>query len=255
MGSDQADSLTITLDDLQQHVVRYGLDVLPPIDVRNETTRAHDLFRSFQERWSQFYQEFSFRPQSGELAILAAYGSNRGVVKIPTFTLTRRGPVLRFPLRLQDLGDFNQDQDLDEVFRGSLGLTRKTFPGLQIYRVGLVRELVFGTGQTPSIPYLSSRVGTFPGAAPRGGQILVAFRDSLCNIRVKVQTIEMRRVTRTPTVHLLSDQPEYGLQVEFDVNNVEMKPQSDADLESTLQRAHSLWPKELLRFINWSETS
>jgi len=254
MGSDQADSLTITLDDLHQHVVRYGLDVFPPIDVRNEITRAHDLFQNLQEQWPDFYQEINFRPQSSEFRILTTYSLDGGSAKVPTFSLTNRGPVFRFPLRLHDLGDLNQDKDLDQILLGSLGLTRKTFPGLQILRIGLVRELVFGTGKTPSIPYISSRVGSFPGATPRGGNLLALFHDSRCNIRVRVQSIEIHRRARTPTRQVLSDELEYGLQVEFDVNNIEMKPQSDTELETTLQRAHSLWPKGLLEYINWSKT-
>jgi hypothetical protein len=250
MGSQPDSLLSLTLDDLQHHVVKYGLDVFPPLDVRTETTRPPDLFRSLHERWPGFYEELSFRPESNDFRILRSYQSQTATANVATFTLTQRGPVFTFPLCLDPLGEFNRDANLDEVFAGSLAETRRHFPGMQILRVGLVRELVFATGQASSIPYLSARFGGFPGAAPAGGNALLLFRDERCNIRVAIETIRIHRQARTPTNQVLEDSSEYGLKVEFDVNNIDMRPQPESDIAVTLERAHSLWPRQLLEFLN-----
>jgi len=252
MASD-SDVLNVTLDDLQQHIVKYGLDVFPPLDVRNEVTRTHDLFQALQEGWPDLYQELNFRPQSGEFKVLTSLESKAGSIKHPTLVFTQRGPMFAFACRLPDpLGVYHREGDLDEVVLSSLAVIRKTFPGIDVLRIGLVRELVFTTGKTISVPYLADRFGVFSGTAPKGGSVRLTFQDDRCNVRITIGTIEIRRQAHVAmSGQVLTDELAYGLQVVFDVNNIEMRPQETADIETTLQRARSLWPKELLDFVNW----
>lgn len=247
------DNLTVSTEDLIHHVLKFGVDCFPPIDVRAEITHAHDFFERLQSRWPDVYQEIVYRPQSGEFQIIATYKSSKGDVKVPALVLSQRGPVFILPKKIQPLGDVNQSLEPDVVFMQSLTIARSVFPGRKVLRVGLIRELVFGTGKSTSVPYLAERFGGFPGASARGGNALLAFRDERCNIHVNVSTTEIHRQATTPTKQVISDETTYGLKVEFDVNNIEMKPQEDADILMTLERANSLWPQELLQFINWRE--
>lgn len=244
-------TLDIARDDLQLHIIKYGVDCFPPLDVRSEIARAHDLFERLQIEWPKFYQEIVFRPESRAFRILASYSNEKGTARMPTFELTQRGPVYIFPLQLQPLGHLNHDVNLDDVFHKSLHLTREVFPETQVLRLGLIRELLFSTGERDVVPYLSSRFGKFPGTTAKGGNVSLSFRDDMCNIRVQLETVEIHTRSETPLKQVVAEGQEYGLKVVFDVNNIEMRPQQASDIEATLQRAHSLWPEELLKFINW----
>lgn len=253
MTTPDDEALKISYQDLVQHVVTYGLDIFPPLDVRNEVTRTHDLFQSLQDRWPELYQELNFRPQSGELKVLALFEFRKGSVKFPTLTLTQRGPIFAFPRRFPDpLGEYDYKENLDEVFLSSLAVMRTTFPGLDVLRLGLVQEAVFSTGKTNSVPYLANRFGTFPKTNPKGGNVTLTFRDDQCNVQIKIETVEIRKQAQVRTIgRVLSDELTYGVKIKLDVNNVELRPQEPSDIETTLVRAHGLWPEELLRFINW----
>lgn len=248
-----SDDLIISLDDLQQHIVKYGFDIYPPIDVRNEVTRTHDLFQALQERWPKIYQELSFRPQSGEFKVGASFEFHEQTIKFATLVLTQRGPVFGFPIRLPDpLGGHEHEEQLDELVLASLGLIRKTFPRFDVLRVGLVRETMFGTGQSDSAPYLTNRFGVFPGTVAQGGKALLTFHDDTCNVRVTIDTVQIQRKSQMKAGgRVLSEESSYGLKVDLDVNNKEMRPQETSEIEMVIQRAHSLWPKEMLDFINW----
>ncbi len=245
--------LRVTLDDLQHHVIKYGLNVFPQPDVRNERTRAHDLFQSLQEKWPRLYQELSFTPELNQFNILANFRFDRGQVKAPTLVFTQQGPVFAFPIRLPDpMGDFHHDHNLEEVFLGSLALLQKSFPGTQVLRVGLVRELMFEIGQTDPIPFLSERFGSFPNAESKGGTVKLTFRDGRCNINVAVETAIVQRQHRMHGARQpVSDEQCFGFKVTLDVNNVELRSQSPEDIEWTLKRADGLFPKALLQFMNW----
>lgn len=250
---DDLDSLKVAEDDIEQHIVKYGLDVFPPLDVREETTRAHELFRELRDKWSAFYQELAFRPESNKLSVRSSYLLKGNRIDFATLEFTPRGPVWAFPIKLPSpLGEVPLASAPEEVFWSSLSIIKATFPSIDVLRLGVVRELVFSTGDTSSVPFLACRYGTFPGADPRGGETLVSFRDDHCNIRVKVATIEIRQEARlAATQQLMTQQLQYGLQVQFDVNNIDMRAQSDVDLRVTMERASSLWPTDLLEFLNW----
>lgn len=252
MDADDLSSLVVSLDDLEQHIVKYGMDVFPPFDFRTETTRAHELFRELQTNWPEFFQELSFRPESNQFQIVAAYGFPQGTAKLAALTFMPRGPVFAFPFKFGPFGECEHKNDPEEVFLKALAVIKRTVPGLQVLRLGLIRELVFATGGTPSAPYVTSRYGTFPGAEAKGGETVVSFRDDFCNIRVKIGTIEIRQEARHPTTkQVMAKDVRHGLAVNFDVSNVEMRPQADTEIERTIERANSLWPRDLLEFLNW----
>ena len=251
MASEQPESLNITLGDLQQHIVSYGVDVFPPFDLHNAVTRTHDLFQLLQETWPSLYQEESFRPGSNEFQVLATFTFAAGTVKLPTLTFTQRGPVFKFPLQLPDPLGVIEQGNVEEIFLEALGRVLRAFPGTQALRIGLVRELTFSTGKENSGPYLTSRFGSIAGATPTGGGVRISFRDEKSNIRVEVQTIKIEREAKSPIGVTVKQEGDYGLKVLFDVNNSALRPQSDSDIQTTLKRASSLWPDGLLSFLNW----
>lgn len=258
VAEDSSHNLAISLDDLEVHLVRFGLDVFPPLDFRDETTRAHELFRLLHDQRPDIYQELTYRPSANEFTVQASFGGERGAAKIPTLTLAPRGPVFRFPRRLPEpigdveLGDSRSLEDLEAVFFASLNVIRRCAPGLTILRAGLVQELVFSMGQTSTVPWLASRFGGISGAQPHGGNVKLTYADDRCNALVTVETVQLQRQATLASGADVAQAVGFGLKVELDVCNREMRPQEPAEIQMTLQRAHSLWPNELLTFLNWS---
>lgn len=250
------DKPSVSPDDLEQHIVKFGVDLFPPLDVRDETTRANELFRELNTNWPTYFQELTFRPQSNEYGVWSTYEFPRGKARIPSLTFVPRGVVFTFPERLQPpLGDWRHQESYEELFLVALNQVTRVFPGRDVLRVGLIRELLFNVGQTPSGAYISSRFGEFPGAEPRGGEVLLTFQDDQCNIRVKITTVEIRRQAQLPaTGQVMREELEFGLSVNFDVNNKEMRPQGPEQIRDTIIRAGSFWPKQLLEFLNWGAT-
>lgn len=245
-------ALKISLEDLEHHVVKYGLDVFPPPDMRDDMTHAQDLFRSLREEWPDLYQDLSLSPERNEFRIEAAFSGKGKTARFPTLVFTRRGPVFAYPRRFPEpIGQLLHKADLDDIFWKSFRLLRKNFPTIQVLRLGLVNEAVFNTRTTNFVPYLASRFGSFPGTKIVGGNVSLTFRDDRCNVRVKLETVEIRRQVQTAAVgRVASEEINFGLQVSLDVNNAEIRPQNESDILLTLERSHCLWPEALLQFIN-----
>lgn len=255
MATQRPNELQVSFGDLKEHIIKFGLDMYPPLDLRSEATRAQDLFLQLQSKWPDYYQEQNFTPMANEFGIFATYDVGvRDKAKVPTLLFMPRGPVFTFPVRFlvssadQNYGSTNPRK----LFDGGVEVLRNIFPGLSCLRIGLVRELIFSTGNTPAAPFISSRFGTFPSTTPKGGNALASFVDDRCNVRVNMEPIEIHRRQGSPAMkNVISDQVEYAIRVRLDVNNNEMKPQSDDDIDMTLQRAEEIWPDQLINFLNW----
>lgn len=252
MAANDSENLTLTLDDLETHFVRYGLDVFPPLDLRDDTTHAHELFRALNEQWRDLYQELTFSPANNQFSVFASFSGQKGAAKLGTLVFAPRGPVFRFPRRFPaPTGRVMTPNDLDSVFFGSLTEIRRCFAGLKVLRAGLVQEVIFSTGRTSPIPWLASRFGSIAGTEPRGGSVRLTYRDPRCSILISVETVETHRQVKLASGAELNEPTGFGLKVEFDVCNSEMKEQELQDIQMTLERAQSLWPAELLKFLNW----
>ena len=51
--------ITLSLDDVVQHVVSIGLDVFPQIELRHEQTRLTMFFEDVRERWKDLYEQLT----------------------------------------------------------------------------------------------------------------------------------------------------------------------------------------------------
>lgn len=252
MATPDDTTLAISWADLEHHVVKYGLDVFPPPDMRADMTHAQDLFHSLREEWPHLYQDLSLSPERNEFRIEATFSGQGKTARFPTLVFTARGPVFAYPLLFpKPIGQLNHKADFDDIFWKSFRLLKKSFPTIQVLRLGLINEAVFNTGKTNFVPYLASRFGSFPGAKIVGGSVSLTFQDERCNVRVKLETIEIRRQVQTAAVgRVVSEEINFGLQVSLDVNNIEIRPQNESDILLTLERGHCLWSEALLQFIN-----
>jgi hypothetical protein len=242
----------LSLVDLTHHIVTFGIDVYPPIEITNERTRlnifyeeARSTFPAIYDRLEAGGNEFSI---SGDFPRKA--DSSGPALRVPTFALNYRGPVFSFPLKLTNpVGDTGLEASFSESFQKVRRLFFLRFPTSQVMRIGMIRELVFETGNTPTHSILR-RGDEFAGATLQGGLCLCHYQDAKCNIRVTMEPVSLIKATKLAIGPVVQEPTGFGLKVLFDVNSALPRPHGDADIQEVVERATSLWPEKLLDFLN-----
>jgi hypothetical protein len=250
MGA-MADKLRLTLEDIYQYFVRVGLDVFPPLELASEQFRAQTLYRNLNETWPVLFSKLSL--SASEFTVTGRFraGATEAEAEVATFTYTPRGPVVTFPCKLAgaDTLDYDDARCITEA-RAILDVVGRAFPLRETLRIGLIRDVVFSTGETKADNVLLPVANELDGARFVGGQTLLVYRDSFCNVRLTMAPLEIQRVQRAPTGVSRAEHAGFGLRLEFDVNNAELRPVSAADIEQVLQRALALWPETALDYLN-----
>jgi len=244
--------ITISLDDLDQHVVTFGMDVYPAIEIYVERTRLNMFYEEAHEEWPDLFDvltasDFEYRISKAFKKEPAKSGGPSLPVNI--FELSKRGPVVQLPLVLPNpIGSTNLETTFLERFTKIRKLFFKHLPGRSLLRVGLVRDVVFATGE--------QRCDSFLVAAPKlaaaelqGGSCRFHYRDDKCNVVLQLDPVQAMTVTQLPVGATFSQHGGFGLHVKLDVNNAEIRPLSDEDIDIVIERAASLWPRILLDYI------
>ncbi|MFQ5805674.1 MAG: hypothetical protein ACE5I3_04405 [Phycisphaerae bacterium] len=228
------------------------MDIFPPVEIRNERTRLNMFYEEVCSRWEELFEKLV--ASDTEFKISKAFRERPGVrgpsIPVDTFTLTPRGPVFVFPVLLpKPVGKTGLEGTYIDKFNEVRELFFSALTNLKIMRVGMVRDLVFGTSETPCQHMLANQ-SSFSGADLLGGKCQLSFRDAKCNIRLEFGPVEVTKTTQLPVGTRVNQHAGYGLLVKLDVNNSEIRPLDDADIQGILERAASLWPDELLDYLN-----
>lgn len=244
--------LSLSVSDVIQHVVKFGIDIYPPIEISSDRTRLNMFHEEVRQRHPDLYEQLVSSDQEFKIGKqFRRRGESAGPgLGIETFVLTPRGPVFVFPLLLPEpvgatgLEDRYRDlfEEVEEIFRTML-------PRRKRMRVGLIREVVFGTGDEPCLRMITGDPEFAAARLTYGGRRL-HFRDAKCNVRLQFDVAEMQRTTQLPVGKTVTEPGGHGIQVILDVNNLEVHELNDADIEEVLTRATSLWPDELLKYLN-----
>ncbi len=250
------ESNVLSTSDLLHHVVKFGIDIYPPIEIDSERTRLNLFYEEARNRWGDLFEKLVASDTEFKISKeFAQRPGKRPSIPVDTFVLTQRGPVLVVPVLLPapvaSTGFEGRCTELfdkvRELFFAALGTKRECL------KVGMVRELVFDTGETP-YQHLIATQRSFAGAGLVGGKRLLVFRDEMCNLRVELEPLEITKTIQLPVGANVQQHAGYGVRVLFDVNNAEFRPLNDADITGVLERASSLWPGELIKFINERST-
>ncbi len=246
------ESNVLSTGDLLHHVVKFGMDVYPPIEIDSERTRLNVFYEEARNRWGELFEKLTASDTEFKISKdFAQRPGKRPSIPVDTFVLTPRGPVLVVPVLLPPpVEETGLEGKCTELFDNVRALL---FPALGVKReclkVGMVRELVFDTGETPC-QHLVATQRSFAGADLVGGKRLLIFRDPRCNLRVELEPLEITKTVQLPVGANVQQHAGYGVRLLLDVNNAEIRPLTDADIRSVLERASSLWPDELLEFVN-----
>lgn len=246
-------SLSLSENDLQGHVITFGIDAYPPIELSKNRTKLNTFFEAASSRWGTLFQGLVVSESLFSITTSIARPGLPGGAKatLTTFQVTERGPILRIPLMLPDpFGVTGLVDDPITRFHEVRKLFLAAVPETKIMRVGMVRKLLFGTGDT-ACQGIISRMAKFDGANLRGGRIELKHRDDLYNVNVKIEPVEITRSEKLAIGTTLTERVGHGLQVELDVNNWEInKFLEDDDILGVLERATRLWPERLLEYLN-----
>lgn len=246
------ESLSLSVDDLCHHVVTFGVDVYPPVEIPSERTRLNMFHEEARERWKKLFDrliqsETEFRISKGFRKHPEVAGPS---TTVDTFVLTNRGPVFVFPLILPEpVGPTGLESSYLDDFRRLLGLLFDAVTKRAVMRIGLIRELVFATGTTTCQGLITDQ-SSFANAKLVGGRAEFKFRDDKYNHNLLVEPVTITRTTQL-AVGIRVDEPAgYGVRVRLDVNNSDVqRPLDDAEIQGVLDRASSLWPDKLLEFV------
>lgn len=247
------DQLKLHVNDLRLHVVMFGLDVFPPVELEKERTRLQILFDETKERWPHLFDLLV--SGSNEFRVSSNFRRNPNLqgpsMPIDTFTLTPRGPVFAFPILLPaPIGETGLDRTYLEVFRELRQLFAARVPQHNVHRVGLVRDLLFETSSL-SCNRMLTHAQKFCGARLEGGQAILAYRDAKYNHQFVIEPIRVARSTRHPIIMATTEDAGYGVKIRFDVNNTFIeRPLQESDIEEVIDRATTLWPENMLELIN-----
>jgi hypothetical protein len=209
------------------------------------------FYEAAHEKWPDVYEQLT----AGDIEFKISKRFRRDpnaagpAIPIDTFVLTPRGPVFAFPVRLPDP---IRETGLDAVYLERFSETRRGFfsaiPGRTILRVGLVREVVFSTEKT-NLNSILSRQSEWAGARLVGGNRLIQYRDDKCNIRLEMRPCEISKTTQLPIGPRVDERVGYGLWLRLDINNTEVKPLQETDIEDVVTRADGFWPQKVVQYL------
>ena len=95
-----AKAIFLSLSDVLTHVVKFGIDIYPPISHREEQTRLNIFYDEMRSIQPQLFQKVHASAQEFKVfADFRAPNDEAKRVTVSTFELTARGPVFVYPLK------------------------------------------------------------------------------------------------------------------------------------------------------------
>jgi hypothetical protein len=241
-------------DKVSQHIVKYGVDVRPPIAPDQDRTKLQDYANWLVEQFPDAFETMLSGPR--ELRIQRTFllpDTKR--VELPTFVLTGRGPVYTFPNRLYiDRPHELSIPDKDKVFRKAYDELRARFPERTVPRVGVVHEFVFDTGYINSLDVIASclKYDLWREKA-KNIRILIESPVEDKNVNIELRPTYLQR-TGKETTPVVPEDLKYGVIVNVDINNQQVTADlTKAQVSDILAFASDFVPDELLRFLNNEE--
>lgn len=239
------------IEQISQHVVKYGVQIQPGIGLADEKTKLQDYCNWLIEQAPEAFETLLSGPNQLRVQKSFVLSNNRRV-DMPTFVLTARGPLFAFPERIYI--DQPQDVDLgdkDRIFRKALDELRSRFPDRAVRRVGVIHELVFDTGQFNSLEIIASNLKSD------------IWRERLANINIHLETpqqdkninLDIRPTHVMRSRGNIADMPDqntmFGIIVNIEINNRQVKGDlSKSEVNDILTCAADYVLDQLIKFLN-----
>ena len=238
------------LDSISQHIIKYGVEIRPGINLELERTKLQDFANCLIDQFPGVFETLLSGPR--QFNINKAFKLDGGKqAQLSTFMLTTRGLVFTFPKRL--FLETPQDLDLgglDSIFLEAMGQLRKRFSDKVIPRINLTHELVLNTDQESSLDIAASYL------APS------RWKEGLANLRILLEsthngtnvTVEIKPTFQSPAGRppaAPAENAKYGMIVIANLNAVSAdKSLSRPEIEELQAFSEYFVPQELINYLN-----
>lgn len=239
------------VESVSQHVVKYGVDIRPPILPEQDRTKLQDYGNWLVEQFPDVFETLLSGPR--QLRVQRTFIlPNTKRVELPTFVLTNRGPVFTFPERLYIDRPHELDiPEKDKIFRKAFDEMRARFAERTIPRVGVVHEFVFETGYINSLDVVASTLkNDLWRQKAKNVRVHIEAPIEGKNVNIEIRPTYLQRAGK----HDAAVSPEdmkFGVVVNVDINNQQMTGDlTKAEVTDILAFASDYIPEELIKFLN-----
>lgn len=239
---------------VSQHIVKYGVDMRPPVLPEQDRTKLQDYGNWLVEQFPEVFETLLVGPR--ELRVQRTFLlPNAKRIELATFMLTNRGPVYTFPVRLYIDRPHELDiAEKDKIFRRAFDELRSRFPDRAVPRVGVVHEIVFDTGFINSLDIVASTLkNDLWRQRAKNVRILLEMPTDDKNVNIEIRPTYLQR-TGTPGDTVPQEDMKFGVIVNVDINNRQVTGDlSKAEISDILAFASDYVPDELVKFLNNEE--
>jgi len=237
-------------NDVSQHIVRYGVDIRPPIQPRQEREKLQDYCNWLIERFPQAFETLLSGPDR-TIVQKTFFTTGDKRVELPTFAMTKRGPLFTFPVRLlvENVEDFDIAAK-NKIFRAALDKFSQTFVA-KIVRVGVVHEIIFDCGNINPVDIIASTIRKQQWTEGlRNIRIHLENPGYGYNINIDIAPAYAQQVVQG-TTGAKRKNIGFGISVRIDINNQKMTEELDKDMiAAILAFAEDYVPDKLVSFLN-----
>ena len=235
---------------ISQHVVKYGVDMRPPVAPEQDRAKLQDYGNWLVEQFPEVFETMLVGPR--ELRVQRTFLlPNAKRIELPTFVLTNRGPVFTFPERLYiDRPHELAIADKDKIFRKAFEELRTRFAERAVPRVGVVHEFVFDTEFTDSLDVIASSLKyELWRQKVKNLRILLEAPTDDKNVNIEIRPTRLQRTGQhDPSA---TQEMKFGIIVNVDINNRQISGDlTKAEITDILAFASDYIPDELIRFLN-----
>ena len=236
--------------DISQHIVKYGVDIRPPIQPGQVREKLQDYCNWLIERFPEVFETLLSGPDKTVVQKTFFTGGGKRA-ELPTFAMTRRGPLYTFPVRLfiENVEDFDIPGK-NKIFRSALDKFKETFVG-RIVRVGVVHEMIFDCGNINPVDVIANAISK---EVWREGikniRIHLENPGDGCNVNIDLAPAYAQRLVPSPTGSKRRNVG-FGISVRLDINNQKATEDLDKDMVAAiLAFAEDYVPDKLVKFLN-----
>ena len=239
---------------ISQHIVKYGVDMRPPVLPEQDRTKLQDYGNWLVEQFPEVFETLLVGPR--ELRVQRTFLlPNAKRIELATFILTNRGPVYTFPVRLYIDRPHELDiADKDKIFRRAFDELRSRFPDRAVPRVGVVHEIVFDAGFINSLDIVASILkNDLWRQRAKNIRILLETPTDDKNVNIEIRPTYLQR-TGAPNGGAATEETKFGVIVNVDINNRQISGDlTKAEISDILAFASDYVPDELVKFLNNEE--
>ncbi len=237
-----------TTNRISQHIIKYGLDLRPPLTLQTHRQPLQDYCNWLIERFGGLYETLLSGPNQLNLQKTFPLPNGKNM-QFPTFVLSPRGPVFGFPQRVfVDQVHNLQLDDSTAVVQEALAELKSRFLEQKLARFGVVNELVFDTAEINSTDLVAANLNkelwrssvrnlNLHLEMPAGDKNLI--------LQIKPTFVQKAGPARQPV------SGPYGIIVVVDINNRQISKDLGSDqIQDIMDYARRYVPEELIKFLN-----